>query len=164
MLIFMLLLWWLKKDASASTEEIDFASNKAYTENINLNMNNPQDGILASHPFLEIIENLGAHGYEFDPFKTKTTSQLGNHFLGIKEPDDALNIGETYPHMLPTNPFFQVCIRNPFVDSSLHFPAVFEDEFTNITFPPRKNYSYCKEWIEKHRRDYIKTVRSFSRY
>ncbi|GBM95492.1 hypothetical protein AVEN_95948-1 [Araneus ventricosus] len=132
-----------KKDAGTSTEDIDLANNKTSDEKIDMNIYNRQDDILASHPFLEIIENFGAHG---DPFNPSTIENMG------------------HPHLLTTNPFFQDCGRNPFLESSLKYPAVLEDEFTNVPFTPKESYVYCKEWVEKHRKGYIKTVRSFSCY
>ncbi|GBN64408.1 hypothetical protein AVEN_21421-1 [Araneus ventricosus] len=153
-----------KKDASTSTDEIDLANNKTSDEKIDQNTGNRQDDLLLSHPFLEMIENFGQHGDPFNPFNTEAIIQLGNPFLGFNEPAAALNFGESCPLLLPTNPFFQECGNNPFLDTSLQFPTVLEDEFTNIPFVPRESDVYCKEWVEKHRKGYIKTVCSFSCY
>ncbi|GBM49785.1 hypothetical protein AVEN_266121-1 [Araneus ventricosus] len=50
------------KDASTSTDEIDLSNNKTSDEKIDKNIENRRNYILASHPFLEKIENFGAHG------------------------------------------------------------------------------------------------------
>ncbi|GBN15966.1 hypothetical protein AVEN_114314-1 [Araneus ventricosus] len=79
-----------------------------------------------------MIENFGAHG----------------------EPLNLSNIENMcHLHLLPTNPFVEDCGNNPFADSSLPFPTVLEDEFTNIPVIPRESDVYCKEWVEKHRKD-----------
>ncbi|GBL89974.1 hypothetical protein AVEN_178384-1 [Araneus ventricosus] len=127
-------------------------------------IDNCQNDILASNPFLEMIENLGGHGDEYNPFIIETTCQqyqMENPFLGIIESATPLNNGESYPPLLPTNPFFKECVNNPFVDSSFNFPTVYEDEVTNTSFTPRESDTYFKEWIEQNRIYYIKTVQSF---
>ncbi|GBN05054.1 hypothetical protein AVEN_71188-1 [Araneus ventricosus] len=156
-----------KKDASTSTAEIDSANKETTNEKIELNIDSRQNGILYSNPFLEVMENIAASGDPFNPFNIETMChpyQWRNPLMAINEADTQVNIGESYPPMKPTNPFFQDGMNNPFLDSSFQLPPVFEDEFRNFEFVPRESNAYCREWIEEHRKCYIKTVRSFSCY
>ncbi|GBO01792.1 hypothetical protein AVEN_18673-1 [Araneus ventricosus] len=96
MLIFRILLWWQKKDACTSTAEMDLVNNKTSDGMIDLNTGNQQNDILASHPFLKMIKNFGAHGDSINPPNIENMCHL---------------------HLLPTNPFLQDCGNKPFVDS-----------------------------------------------
>ncbi|GBL96496.1 hypothetical protein AVEN_218473-1 [Araneus ventricosus] len=132
-----------KKDACTSTAEIDLVNNKTYYDMIDLNTGNQKDDILASHPFLEMIENFGVH---LNPFSLSNIENM------------------CHVHLLPSNLFLEDCGNNTFVDSPLPFPTVLEDEFANIPVAHRESEAYCKEWVEKHRKGYIKTMLSFSSY
>ncbi|GBN78295.1 hypothetical protein AVEN_56093-1 [Araneus ventricosus] len=155
-----------KKDVSTSTEEIDSANNKTSNDKIELNIDNLQNGILASNPFLDVVENLVPHGDPFDPFHFETVRhpyRLGNPFMGIMETATTASNGEPRPPLLPTNPFLQDCMNNPFFESSPQV-AIFVDGSPNLPFSPRESDAYCKEWVAQHRKCYLKTVRSFSCY
>ncbi|GBL93387.1 hypothetical protein AVEN_219502-1 [Araneus ventricosus] len=154
-----------RKDASTSTEESFSSNNKTSNKTIELNTDNSQSAFLTSNPFLEMTENLGECGYGLNPSDTEAMRhpyQLGNPFLDINESSAALNNEESHRPLLPINPFLQDSVNNPFIDSSFQFPAVFKDQFSNLPLSPRDSDAYCKEWVEKHRKGFIKTLRSFS--
>ncbi|GBO20385.1 hypothetical protein AVEN_39882-1 [Araneus ventricosus] len=156
-----------KKDVSISTEEIDSANNKTSHDKIELNINSHQNGILASNPFLDVVENLEPHGDPFDPLNFETMRhpyRLGNPLMGIMETATAASNGEPRPPLLHTNPFLQDCMNNPFFESSLQFTSVFVEGSPNLPFSPRESDAYCKEWVKQHRKCHLKTVRSFSCY
>ncbi|GBL81700.1 hypothetical protein AVEN_93478-1 [Araneus ventricosus] len=153
-----------RKDACISTDDTDFVTN-ANDEMIELNNDCGQNIFCENNPFLHTLESPGAHGNELvtNPFISKDANQLhpsGIPFLEISATAVYLNAEETNRDLFPTNPFLQDCSNNQIIDTSIFFPNGFDHLFNDIS--PTESDIYCKEWIEKHRKCFIKTVRSFS--
>ncbi|GBM44134.1 hypothetical protein AVEN_93774-1 [Araneus ventricosus] len=155
-----------RRDACVSTDDV------VYVKNINvhiteLNNDGSRNIVWDTNPFLDMLENLDAHGdvLATNPFLMEDARQLyssGNPFLDINDTATVLNTGDGNPALLSTNPFIQDCPSNQIVDISIFFPNGFGDVFTDIPYSPTDSDIYCKEWIEQHRKCFIKTVRSFS--
>ncbi|GBL81672.1 hypothetical protein AVEN_93457-1 [Araneus ventricosus] len=152
-----------RKDACISTDDTDCVNNTDH-EMIKLKNDCCQDIVPDTNPFLDMLENLDAQGDVLtrNPFIIEDESQLhpyGNPFLDINDTASVLN-----PDFRATNPFSQDCSNNQIVDISIFFPNGFGDVFTDVPYASTDSDIYCKEWIEQHRKCFIKTVRSFSIY
>ncbi|GBN37711.1 hypothetical protein AVEN_98167-1 [Araneus ventricosus] len=155
-----------RKDACVSTDDIVCVKN-INVDITELNNDCSRNIVLDTNPFLDMIENLDARGdvLETNPFLIEDACQMypsGNPFLNINHTASIVNTGEDSPALLCTNPFLQDCPSNQIVDISIFFPNGFGDVFTDIPYAPTDSDIYSKEWIEQHRKCFIKTVRSFS--
>ncbi|GBL81710.1 hypothetical protein AVEN_93487-1 [Araneus ventricosus] len=157
-----------RKDAFISTDDTDCLNN-TNNEMIELKNDCCQDIFSNTNPFLAMLENLDTQGDALsrNPFIIEDACQLhpyGNPFMDINDIASVLNTGEGSPALRATNPFSQDCSNNQIVDISIFFPNRFGDVFTDIPCASGDSDIYCKEWIEQHRKYFIKTVRSFSIY
>ncbi|GBL81695.1 hypothetical protein AVEN_93475-1 [Araneus ventricosus] len=152
------------KDACISTDDIDCVKN-TNDKMVEQNSDCGQNIFCENNPFLHMLGSPGAHGNELvtNPFISKDANQLhpsGNTFLEISATAAYFNSERTSLALLPTNPFLQDYSNNQIIDISIFFPNGFDHLFNGIA--PTESDIYCKEWIEQHRKFFIKTVRSFS--
>ncbi|GBO45244.1 hypothetical protein AVEN_152020-1 [Araneus ventricosus] len=155
-----------RKDACISTGDINSVK-RSNDDMIELNYDYCQNIVSENNPFLHMLGNPGAHGDELatNPFIIEDASQLhpsGNPFLDINDTAVVLDTEERNLPLLSTNPFLQDFSNNKITDISIFFPNGLGDIFADIPFAPTESDVYCKEWIEQHRKCFIKTVRSFS--
>ncbi|GBO36559.1 hypothetical protein AVEN_29251-1, partial [Araneus ventricosus] len=115
-----------RKDACVSTDDIVCVKN-INVDIIELNIDSSRNIVWDTNPFLDMLENLDAHGdvLATNPFLIEDARQLyssGNPFLDINDTATVLNTGEGNPAFLSTNPFIQDFPSNQIVDISIFFP------------------------------------------
>ncbi|GBM11097.1 hypothetical protein AVEN_119057-1 [Araneus ventricosus] len=151
-----------RKDACISTADINCVES-TNDEMILLNNGCCQNIVCENNPFLNMMKRPSAHGDELatNPFIIENANQVhpsGNPFLDINDIAVVLDTEEINLPLLSTNPFLQDCSNNQIIDISIFFPNGIDD----LPYAPTESDAYCKEWIEQHRKCFIKTARSFS--